>query len=285
MKRLIGAIVLPLLIGLDATGQVGANGTIIVIYSSQNEIVFAADSRVAFGDSYSDKDCKIRALGGKALFAASGRGGQRNKITHVYSWDANTFARNAFVGIVKKGASQHIADQLASAWGIAMKRQLEQDIAADRSLAFANTENDGTIALGAFADFEKDGTFLIVVERLVYEVATNGAIAVKAFVDYKTTSQSSPYYMGKGEIAREAYAHQTPRSKEWQRDFDMGSRFSADPVVFATKYFVSLTIDNYPAMRTDSKGTPFSIVGGPIAVARLTTKGVEWIEKGNCPQK
>jgi len=65
----------------------------------------------------------------------------------------------------------------------------------------------------------------------------------------------------------------------------MGSRFSADPVVFATKYFVSLTIDNYPAMRTDSKGTPFSIVGGPIAVARLTTKGVEWIEKGNCPQK
>ena len=90
-----------------------------------------------------------------------------------------------------------------------MKRQLEQDIAADRSLAFANTENDGTIALGAFADFEKDGTFLIVVERLVYEVATNGAIAVKAFVDYKTTSQSSPYYMGKGEIAREAYAHQT----------------------------------------------------------------------------
>jgi hypothetical protein len=285
MKWFVAAVIL-ILLGLsrlDAVGQMGADGTIIVINSSQKEIVFAADSRTAFSDSYSDKKCKIRAFGNKILFAASGRNGQQNKITHAHLWDADAFARNAFVAAVKKGAAEHVPEQLASSWGTAMKKQLEQDIAADRSLALANTEKDGTIALGAFADFEKDGSFLIVVEKLAYSISVDGSITVNAFVDHRATSPEGPYYIGKGEIIREFDA-KTPRSKEWKRDIEMGMGFSPDPTVFMAKALVRLTIDNYPATRVDAAGKPFSIVGGKIAIAKLTPNGFDWVDSGNCSQ-
>lgn len=166
MIGITGVFLLLCCLSENAIAQIEADGTIIVINSSQNEIVFAADSRTAFSSSYSDQECKIRAFGNEVLFATSGRGGQRNKITHAYVWNANTFAKNAFLAVVKEGPPQHIADQLAGSWGIAMKKQLAQDIAADRSLALANTENDGTIALGAFADLEKDGTLLMSLKNL-----------------------------------------------------------------------------------------------------------------------
>jgi hypothetical protein len=255
-----------------------------VAHTLTNEIVFAADSRTAFSDSYSDQECKIRAFDDKVLFATSGRNGQRNKITHVYSWNADAIAKNAFVAAVEKGASQHIADQLASSWGIAMKKQLEQDIAANRDLALANIETDGTMALGAFADFGNDGTFLILVEKLAYSPTTDASGTVKASVSYRVTSPGPPYYLGKGEIIREYDANRTSRSKEWKRDMEMGLGFAGDPTVFKAKKLVELTIDNYPATRTDASGKKFSVVGGKIAIAKLTPNGFDWVDPGNCSQ-
>jgi hypothetical protein len=87
----------------------------------------------------------------------------------------NTLARNIFLDATKKGASPNLADQLAGDWGIAMEKQLEKDIAIDRDGTLANTE-DGTIALGTVADFEKDGSPLIVQEKIAYEIAGNGSV-------------------------------------------------------------------------------------------------------------
>jgi hypothetical protein len=61
MKQCFAILVFGLF-GLDAVGQIEGDGTVVVINSAQNEIVFAADSRTAFSDSYSDQECKIRAL-------------------------------------------------------------------------------------------------------------------------------------------------------------------------------------------------------------------------------
>jgi hypothetical protein len=283
MKWFIAIVILLGLSKLNAFGQIWADGTIIVINTSQKEIVFAGDSRTAFSDSYSDKECKIHAFGNKVLFAASGRTGQRNKVTHAYSWDANAFARNAFVAAVKNGTSEHVAEQLASSWGTVMKKQLEQDITANRSLALSDTEKDGTMAVGAFADCEKDGSFLFVVEKLAYSMSQDGGIAVKAFLDHKATGPEGPYFIGKGEIIREVDAG-TPRSKEWKRDIDMGMGFSPDPTLFLAKALVQLTIDNYPPTRVDAAGKPFSVVGGKVAIAKLTPNGFNWEAPGNCSE-
>jgi hypothetical protein len=137
------------LIRLNAAGQEKADGTIIVINSANNEIVFAADTRTAFGDSYTDDSCKIRAFGDKVLFAASGRDGVRDKRTHVYLWNANTIAKNLFLAATKKGASTHLTEQLASSWGIAVKEHLERDIVRDKKVALSGMESDGTMTLGA----------------------------------------------------------------------------------------------------------------------------------------
>ena len=281
MKWFVAAAILLGLSRLDAAGQIGADGTIVIINSSKKEIVFAADSRTTFRHSYSDEECKIHAFGDRILFAASGRGGQRNKITHAYSWDATAFARNAFVTAGKKGTSEHLPEQLASSWGIAMKKQLEKDVAADRSLALADTEKDGTLAMGAFADFEKDGSFLIVIEKLAFSISVDGSIKIDAFVDHRATRPEGPYYIGKGEIIRELDAG-TPRSKEWKRNIDLGMGFSPDPTVFLAQALVQLTIDNYPATKVDGAGKRFSIVGGKIAIAKLTPNGFDLVVPGSC---
>jgi len=284
MKWNIITFFLILILRLNAVGQIESHGTIVVINSSQNEIVFAADGRSAKASSYSDDDCKISAFGNKVVFAASGRRGLWNRSTRSYEWDAYTLARKEFRSFTSKGTPQSVVEQFASSWGIAMKKELEIDIAADQTHALANVEDDHVLALGAFAEFKRDKTFLIVIEKITYEITANGKVIVKAFVDHRITNPES-YYIGKGEIIRELDAAQTPRSREWRRDFDMGLGFSSDPIVFEATKLVRLTIDNYPPTRTDSKGKKFSIVGGPIAVARFTPKGVEWVEKGNCPQK
>ena len=165
-----------------------------------------------------------------------------------------------------------------------MGKKLEIDIAADRDHALANIEDDHVLALGAFAEFKDDKAFLIVIEKITYAITPKGEVMVNTFVDHRATNPES-YYIGKGEIVRELGAAQTPRSREWIRDLKMGLGFSSDPTVYEAKEKVRLTIDNSAPTRTDSKGKKFSIVGGPIAVARLTPKGVQWVEKGNCPQE
>jgi len=58
---------------------------------------------------------------------------------------------------------------------------------------------DGTIALGTVADFEKDGPPLIVQEKIAYEIAGNGSVTIKPFVSYRHMGPDDyPSYMGEG---------------------------------------------------------------------------------------
>jgi hypothetical protein len=65
---------------------------------------------------------------------------------------------------------------------------------------------------------------------------------------------------------------------------EMGLGFAGDPTVFKAKKLVELTIDNYPATRTDASGKKFSVVGGKIAIAKLTPNGFDWVDPGNGSQ-
>jgi len=52
--------------------------------------------------------------------------------------------------------------------------------------------------------------------------------------------------------------------------------------MFEVKFLVRLTIDNYPLTQRDKNRKPFSVVGGKIAIAKLSPKGIEWPEPAFC---
>ena len=58
MKWLITLIVCSIGVNLGASTEAGTDGSIVIAYWSQEEIVFAADSRGTIGNSYHDTECK-----------------------------------------------------------------------------------------------------------------------------------------------------------------------------------------------------------------------------------
>jgi hypothetical protein len=123
------------------------------------------------------------------------------------------------------------------------------------------------------------------VEKLAYSLAKDDG-TVEASVAYRMTSPApSPYYMGKGEIIREYDAGQTSRSREWNRDMDMGRGFASDRTVFDAQKLAELTVQKYPPTIPDKTGKLFSVVGGKVAVAKLTSNKIEWIERASCLAK
>jgi hypothetical protein len=284
MKWRIALSVLMWLSRLSAAGQVVADGTVVVVSFSQNEIVIATDGREmrGGGTTYSDNYCKVVALGSKVIFAASGRGGRWNGFS--YDWNARTLARDVFAANLKKGTTKHISSQLARDWGIAMKKKLEEDIAMQGLDSLRNTE-ENTYGYGVFGNFEKDGSLLVVVESIAYTV-TNGTITVTPTAHFRsTTPKGSPLCLGKCDISNEGHANQTARAKEWNRQFDIEEATSPDPIMLQAQYAVKLTIQHHPATHLGIDGKKFSDVGGPITVAKLTRKGITWAEPGACPVK
>ena len=265
---------------LGAAAQVESDGTIVVADWTQDEIVIAADSRESTADSYSDRKCKIAAFGDKLIFAAAGRRGTRNKITRASLWDSFAIARQQFAKLADKGATDRLAKRLADAWGQSVKEQVERYGALSLSGL-----DDHTVTRGIFADFEKDGSLLIVVETVAYEIV-GGQTTITASPQIVPPLPATVYYLGRGEILNELRASQTPRSIKWNHDIDRLMVTSRDQAADEAIAYVDLTIVNFPKTKTDSRGVPFSIMGQPIAVVQLRRgKGVEWIKQGNCESK
>lgn len=253
---------------LSAIAQAQSDGTIIYARWSQNKIVIAADSRQAGSSSYSDTGCKISAFGNKLIFAASGR----SKPAGEVFWNTYTVAANDFYRITNEGTADHLAQRVADAWGRDVKIKFER-LGND---ALSGAE-DNTVALGFFADFEKDGTLLMAVSAVTYEenfIHPN----ISAKTDIIRPSDGNGYFMGRGAIVSEIQAAKTPRGIKWSKEIANKAGIEEQAIAY-----VDLTIKNLPDTKTDSSGKKFSVVGPPIAVAQLVRrKGIDWIAKGKC---
>jgi hypothetical protein len=96
MKWRVIAIYGILAFGLNASGQVKTDGTMVVVNASEKELVIAADSRRFSPSSYySDDTCKISIFGGKLVFTVAGRAGPKVKPNSQF-WNAFTVARQQF---------------------------------------------------------------------------------------------------------------------------------------------------------------------------------------------
>jgi hypothetical protein len=154
MKWLITLAVCSIGMNLSASTESGTDGTIVIANWTQKEIVFAADSRGTNGNSYHDTECKVAALGNKLIFAPTGR----SRTTADRSWDVDTLAEVQFRALTKKRTPDRIAQKLAAMWGESVKKEFDS-----LPVEALSGIDDGHIAVGLFADFEKDGTLLIYV--------------------------------------------------------------------------------------------------------------------------
>jgi hypothetical protein len=271
--NLVVAVIFTSLCPLMAVAQ---DGSVVVASWYQDEIAIAADSRGSGPHSYSDTSCKIAAFGNKLIFGAAGRSKPPDESTSF--WDIYTAAFNHFVWITREGATDHLAERVASAWGEDVKIKFE--LAGLSSIQ--GLDEDG-IASGIFADFEKDGTLLIVVTSVDFK---------ESFVYPRITVNTVPlhpgdgdaFFVGKGEVITETNAAKTPRGSEWFKELHRRSDGpNTDRATEEAIAFVDLTIRNLPKMRTDFDGVPFSVVGPPISAVRLVRgKGTRWIAKGIC---
>ena len=270
-------IVVASLVAVPLNAAVQFNsGTIIDVQWMQDEIVVVADSRQTSSGyhSYSDMGCKISTLGGKIVFAASG-------IVHVIGpngWDAYTIANQKLGRLTRKNTPDQLTMKLAQAWGNAIKIQLERVGPA----VFDGLE-DRTFTTGLFAEFDKTGKLSIVLTVITHEISGDGHNSIA------TSTRNIPepfgaYVLGRGEIDRELAAQQSTRSIRWLKDIQRAQATANDPLVEGATRIVQLTIDNFPKIRTDIHGQPFSPVGPPIAVVRWKRgRTVEWIKLGKCP--
>jgi len=264
-----------LVLRLNAIGQANPNGTIIVVNASQNELVIAADSRENGTHSYDDRDCKISTFGDKFVFVASGRVGLRNHPSSAF-WDSHAIAKKEFSRLIRKSTANNLtATVLVTAWGMATKEEIEKRIAHPRAPLLAGLDGN-VVVQGLFGRIGKDGHSDIALAKIRYELVGNKAL-IELADPHEFGLDEFPYFLGRGEAIANA-------SNTQKRDVQTKALVSNDPTATLAIEMVRFTIDYLPPDHTDSNGRPFSVVGYPISAVKLTSKGVEWVEEGNCPQ-
>jgi hypothetical protein len=277
------AVGMILIVRLNAVGQVESDGTIIIVNANHEEVVIASDSRVSGPHSYSDKDCKISAFGDKVIFAASGRIGLRNDPTSEF-WDAHAIAKQQFQRLSGKGTPDASPLELAKAWGTAIKEEIEKRIR--RSSDVLSGIGNEPIVGAIFASFDRAGDPIVVGQGVTYKFGNNGKIRIILMRPHVLTwPKDFPWALGKNDILKKLYAGNSFETDQWTRQIVAAVGANPDPLVARAVEEVRLTIKKLPPTRVDAKGVPFSEVGYPISAIRLTNKGAEWIEKGNCPQE
>jgi hypothetical protein len=261
---------------LKAFAQVEA-GTFIALSSSQNEIVVAADSRAYSGRVESDDSCKIRAFGGKLIFAVAGDAADEHTTRAELSWDSRTIARDLFFQLSKKITVEPMSIRLATAWGNEVKSKLKAEILRDRRI-ISDKSSGEDLASALFASFDQNSP-LIVVVHITYSLDPHGLINTQSSISniYRSPQR---IVLGHTDLGAEFGTLSTPRSRQWAES----TPFSADQIATFAIRAVEFSIEYSPLDRFE--GYTFRSIGGPVDAVRLSSEsGVEWIKrKSNCPK-
>lgn len=136
-----------LLLPLSASAQIRV-GTVIVLGCSRASVLMAADSRAVHSSGDADSDeCKIVALGGKFLFAATGIAGYYSHTALIRNWGAVDEARAIF-----KVDPTRSLDTFTAYWAKAISDHFREQIRFDpKALADRVAIEGGNLMLGVFA--------------------------------------------------------------------------------------------------------------------------------------
>jgi hypothetical protein len=276
MKAAICAVFLAVL-PLTALAQIEF-GTLILLDSSPDEIVVAADSRAYSASTQFDNRCKITALGNQVIFAASGKTALPSADARI-EWDSHTIARDIFRRLRAKKTNQPMPMRLAKAWGRQVQKKLELDIQRDRKETLSGVKDD-LLTSALFAGFDQNAPY-IVTGFITYGRAPNGSMYTHFSIG-AVSRRAAAVQLGKTDIATELFAQKTERAIQWRKSLRIENADDriAIPVISALQF----SIENYPPI--DLGGRMVPALGGPIDAVRLTrTQGIQWIQrKPNCPE-
>ncbi len=262
---------------------------------SRQKVIIAADSRVNLGDGkYEDSYCKIAALSGNFIFAATGIVGDSSYLLpEGLRFEATQEARKVFLSYSQ--APEDFLDlgrvgTIASRWGAAMAEHFHA--AADASPADfqewrkrIELSHESAFVVGLFAGLESDGEISVYSVTVDYVEPKKGFLPTEPYFlrttpvpDEAPKDFSLTQVFGMPEIFNEITAGKTDRAKQEirQRHYLEMTLF---PEVFARKQvirMVDLTIAYHPKQ---------DFVGGSIDAVELTSHGkVNWIQrKDGCP--
>ena len=258
-------------------------GTIVVLNSSQNEVVVAADSRSTVGARHFDDRCKITALGNSLLFAASGYTGEgtfdavSGRPLHL-RWDTHRIAREEFLRLARERETRAVPLELARAWGGRVTQRVESDLASDRNSVLASLDGD-VVTSAVFAGFD-EGALLTVTAQITYVLTRRPQLRFQVI---NVNRSPRAVFLGEDAVAEEFVADQTKRAKAWNAEAKTEATSAKDQVAFYSKRFAQLSV-RYDRGKT-LNGRIVHDLGGPIDVVRLRRGGgIDWIErKPNCP--
>jgi hypothetical protein len=257
--------------------QAETDGSILFANWTQNEIVFAADSRRNGVHNYQDTQCKLGGFGDKIIFGATGR--RANPAAPASPWDIYAAAKEQFARISHEHITNRIAERFAIAWGDDVKNKFQRF----GESAVVGLEDNG-IASALFADLEPDETVLIVEERVTYDkISGRFTVSASAKPEVLSIASIGSHGLGKVEIFNELNEQKTLRSAQWGQTVSKRVKASFDHIAEVPIAVVDLTIKNLPHNHIDAKGVPFSEVGPPVAAVRLRRgAGIDWPEPGTC---
>jgi hypothetical protein len=267
---------------LNAIAQ-SESGTLVILTSSQDELVMAADS-MSHSSTMEFKDrCKITALGDQLVFAATGNTAYGTSDMRTIYWDGHTIAKKLFTHLAIKRAAEPMPLRLAKAWGEEMKTKFEAEARKDSaSLAFGTDDN--VLAAAMFAGF-LDHFPYIVITQITYRKSPQGHYSFNSEIT-NTFQRPINIKIGRTLIADELFDGKTPRAVQWK--YSVGRLIvkspSDDPLGLWAGEAIQYSIDHYPLVNIGGKMLP--PLGGPVDIVRLRQgKGMDWIRvKDNCPK-
>ena len=248
------------------------HGTIIILTSSQDKVVVAADSLETLGDGSQGGivDCKIAILNEQTIvFVAAGRFHHTSSQTQ-FTWDSYSLAREA----ASKPRSEDLrpVKAVAEEWSSMATAMHNRD--ADRGVipSNANAEIESAVFVGV-----ESGT------PVAYLVSINKVQAGAGSPKYQPTvgalqfKENRIFPFGIKDIAREYSARETERAKNWQLDFtrEFGTSWAETMAPLAERV----------AELTVIYSTQRDYVRGPIDVVAVDVRGIHWVKKKEtCPR-
>lgn len=281
MKRFLIAGVLFIVASNSAFSQINS-GTVVVWMATDNDLVLAADSRVACIGSTCiaenpnrDNDCKILALNRNLIFSSAGAAGDDRK---EFRWNAFEIASSLAAG--RKFETVESIDTLASDWLKQVQPLVDRSCRTNplppdfqprvmyTSAVFAGVTAKGVIHVA-------EAFFKMTIGPKNQASCTENPSADSVTPDGSSGGKVHSY--GGGAELVEKFLDNPENGEREKPNLRPMSNFTVWTDLARTTYrFAQIAVE-----QSGSSGD----VGGPIDQVHLSTKGIEWLHrKQNCAE-
>jgi hypothetical protein len=262
------------------------SGTAIVIFFSQGDVAFAAESRIVLSGKsirYRDDACKVRALKNKFIFASAGVNGfEPDSDKNGNAWSAYD-EPGKLVDLIPDTTADPV-NLLAELWGKSVKQRVDRALAVNPGpmMHFLQVEGGETLTVGMFAGRTKPGQFVMYKAVLNCNCTGQSKYAFLTILPVVLPDHTAAAALG----TQEALALWDELGKENSERARMSmDKFAADHVgMRGPKLLGAAAIAGLEFVLKYAQSRD---VGGPIDAVEMTSGGdIHWIQrKANCPDQ